>query len=59
MRYEYFDFCLHYNEKEGILFIEGDGDLPCPTYHNVSRQDIPEIMKNYLEKVLTNNIDVL
>ena len=55
MRYEYFDFCLHYNEKEGILFIEGDGDLPCPTYHNVSREDIPEIMKNYLEKVLTNN----
>ena len=59
MRYEYFDFCLHYNEKEQILFIEGDGNLPCSTYHNVSRKDIPEIMKNYLEKVLTNTGNLL
>ena len=53
-----FDLTLHYNEENRQLHIEPewhDGEV----YENVSREDIPELVQEFLRNLLTNHSDVL
>lgn len=52
------DLTIYYDRKEQRLYIKSkyqDGEA----YYNVSRQDIPVVIQEYLKNLLTNRSDVL
>jgi hypothetical protein len=53
-----FDLTLHYNEENHQLYIEPEW-LEGEVYENVSREDIPNLVQEFLRNLLTNHPDVL